>query len=84
MHGEEENSLCRTQLRKDVRSVELMTSPKDEGNFVQLQTDNLNDGDIIRSPSTQDSTEERVSNAKLSLNKELPASQVIETINMKV
>ncbi|ONI04488.1 hypothetical protein PRUPE_6G324000 [Prunus persica] len=83
VHGEAESSLCRTQLRKDVRSVEQMTSPKDEGNFVQLQTDNLTDGDIIRSPSTQDFTEERVSNAKLSLNKELPASQVIETINMK-
>ncbi|KAL6285953.1 hypothetical protein ACE6H2_010343 [Prunus campanulata] len=60
-----------------------MTSPKDEGNFVGLQADNLIDGNIIGSPSTQDSTEERVSNAKLSLNKELPASQVIETINMK-
>ncbi|KAL6285946.1 hypothetical protein ACE6H2_010336 [Prunus campanulata] len=69
--------------RKDVRPVEQMTSPKDEGNFVGLQADNLIDGNIIGSPSTQDSTEERVSNAKLSLNKELPASQVIETINMK-
>ncbi|CAN6575672.1 unnamed protein product [Malus baccata var. baccata] len=83
-HSEAESSLCRTQLRKDVRSVEQMASRQDEGNFAGSQTDNLIDGEIIGSLPTQDSTKDSVPNAKLSLNKELPSSQVIPTVNMKV
>lgn len=84
MHSEAESSLCRTQLRKDVRSVEQMASRKDEGNFAGPQTDNLIDGEIIGSLPTQDSIKDSVPNAKLLSNKELPGSQVIRTINMKV
>lgn len=80
LHLDAENSLSLTQLKKDVKSMHQLTSPKDGGHSVGLQTDNIIYGEIMGCLSTQGSTEER--DAKL--NKELPASQVIQTLSMKV
>ncbi|KAM5561236.1 DNA polymerase zeta catalytic subunit [Rosa sericea] len=79
LHFDTENSLPLTQLKKEVKSMHQMTSPKDGGNSVGLRTDNLNYGEMMGSLSTQGSTEE--TDAKL--NKELPASQAIQTLSMK-
>lgn len=50
----------------------------------QLRKDLMSVQPMISPKDGQDSTKDRVSNTKLSLNEELPASQVMETIDMKV
>lgn len=80
LHFDTESYLPLPQLKKDVKSTHQITSPKDGGNSVGHRTDNLISGEMMGSISRRGSTEK--TDAKL--NNELPVSQVIQTLSMKV
>lgn len=85
LHNEAGSPLCLTPLDKDVRSVQQMTSSK---NDMEL-SDHLKERRVIGSLSSQEedgaiSSTDGDGNVRLSFNDKLPASRMIETLDKKV